>query len=253
MKGRRFVEKISEGLLFGSSMVTTVTVLFIIYFLVKSGIGLFFDKPVDSGHALALPASNPIQTLTAQQIKEIFNGEITNWKEVGWTDASIELLTLDELASFYTEEELGSNFERVPVCVQDYLSRHSYSIVYLDKSFFPASLNGHYVEVPRISLKDFFGGKEWYPTAEPAALFGLLPLLLGTLWVTFLAILIALPIGLITAIYMAEIASERMRQLWKPVIELLAGIPSVVYGFFGLVILVPFIQRLFQLPVGETA
>jgi len=96
-------------------------------------------------------------------------------------------------------------------------------------------------------------GREWYPTSVPVSRFGVLPLILGTLLVTFIAILFALPIGLITAIYMAEIASDRMRKLMKPVIELLAGIPSVVYGFFGLVVLVPAIQQVFKLPVGETA
>jgi phosphate transport system permease protein len=80
-----------------------------------------------------------------------------------------------------------------------------------------------------------------------------LPLILGTLLVSFFAILFALPIGLITAIYMAEVAGERFRNILKPTIELLAGIPSVVYGFFGLVVLVPAIQKKFNLPVGETA
>ena len=109
------------------------------------------------------------------------------------------------------------------------------------------------LHLPKISIIDFLFGREWYPTAVPTAQFGVLPLILGTLWVTFFAILFALPIGLVTAIYMAEIASERTRRILKPVIELLAGIPSVVFGFFGLVVLVPFIQQLFNLPVGETA
>ena len=84
-------------------------------------------------------------------------------------------------------------------------------------------------------------------------MFGILPIILGTLWVSLGAILIALPLGLATAIYMAEIAGNSVRNILKPLIELLAGIPSVVYGFFGLVIIVPFIQQLFNLPVGETA
>ena len=71
--------------------------------------------------------------------------------------------------------------------------------------------------------------------------------------VSFFAILFALPLGLAASIYLAEIAHERVRRILKPVIELLAGIPSVVYGFFGLVIIVPFVQRTFDLPVGETA
>ena len=82
---------------------------------------------------------------------------------------------------------------------------------------------------------------------------GVLPIILGTLWVSLVAIMIALPIGLATAIYMAEVANIRMRNILKPVIELLAGIPSVVYGFFGLVIIVPLVQKYFQLDTGQTA
>ena len=100
---------------------------------------------------------------------------------------------------------------------------------------------------------DFFGGKEWYPTATPAAQYGLLPLILGTLWVSLGAILLSLPFGIAVSVYLAEIATMRVRNFLKPVIELLAGIPSVVYGFFGLVVIVPFLQQTFQLPVGETA
>jgi phosphate transport system permease protein len=70
--------------------------------------------------------------------------------------------------------------------------------------------------------------------------------------VSLIAILIALPLGLATAIYMAEIANEKVRSVLKPLIELLSGIPSVVYGFFGLIVIVPLIQKVFDLPVGET-
>ena len=83
--------------------------------------------------------------------------------------------------------------------------------------------------------------------------YGLIPLLAGTLWVSLAAILIALPLGLSVAIYMAELADSRLRRMLKPVIELLAGIPSVVYGFFGLVAVVPLVRDVFDLPVGETA
>jgi phosphate transport system permease protein len=104
-----------------------------------------------------------------------------------------------------------------------------------------------------ILLSDFLGGTDWIPTATPSAQFGLMPLIMGTLWVSVFAILIALPLGLGVAIYLSELASDKIRKILKPTIELLAGIPSVVYGFFGLVILVPLIQKTLNLPVGETA
>ena len=87
----------------------------------------------------------------------------------------------------------------------------------------------------------------------PAPIFGLIPLLLGTLLVSIGAIALSLPFGVAVAIYMAEIANTKTRNLLKPIIELLAGIPSVVYGFFGLVVIVPLIQKTLDLPVGETA
>jgi phosphate transport system permease protein len=91
------------------------------------------------------------------------------------------------------------------------------------------------------------------PTATPAALFGVMPLILGTLWVSVFAIIIALPLGLGAAIYLSEVANEKTRKILKPTVELLSGIPSVVYGFFGLVVIVPLIQKALDLPVGETA
>ena len=77
--------------------------------------------------------------------------------------------------------------------------------------------------------------------------------MLGTLLVSIGAIVLSLPFGVAVAIYLAEIANKRTREILKPVIELLAGIPSVVYGFFGLVVIVPLIQKGLNLPVGETA
>lgn len=253
MNFKKSFEKIIEGVLFSSSTVTTVAVLFIIVFLFRSGIGLFNETPVESNYAIALNNSNPIKELNSKQIKDIFNGDITNWKELGGIDQDIELCTLDEIGSYYTEEEMGADFELLPLRVNDYVAQRPGVITYLDKKYYPQSFKGHYVDIAKISVSDFLLGDEWYPTTTPAAQYGVFPLIMGTLWVTFFAILFALPIGLVTAIYLAEIASERTRRVLKPLIELLAGIPSVVYGFFGLVVLVPFIQQVFELPVGETA
>ncbi|MDP4277983.1 MAG: phosphate ABC transporter permease subunit PstC [Bacteroidota bacterium] len=250
---RKLVEKFTEGILFSSSTVTTVTVLFIVYFLFKSGIGLFYDQPVDRDYTLSINASNPVKELSSAKIKAIFNGDITNWSQVGGKNEEIQLLTLDQIGSYYSEEQLGADYKNIPACVNDYISKNENVLAYFENKYYPAHFAGYKLTLPNISLKDFLLGKEWYPTSTPVAQFGVLPLILGTLWVTLLAILIAIPIGLVTAIYMAEIASERMRKILKPVIELLAGIPSVVYGFFGLAVLVPFIQHLFNLPVGETA
>jgi phosphate transport system permease protein len=253
MKIRKIVEKFTEGILFTSSTVTTIAVLFIVFFLFRSGVGLFSESPVEQGYTLAVNKSNPVGALNAKQIKAIFNGDITNWKEVGGKDQDIQLFTLDELSSAYTEEQLGASFEHISACVNDYVSKNDNVFAFFDSKHYPTHFSGRKLIVPKIGVWDFLTGREWYPTSVPVSRFGVLPLILGTLLVTFFAILFALPVGLVTAIYMAEIAGSRMRSVMKPVIELLAGIPSVVYGFFGLVVLVPAIQQVFGLPVGETA
>lgn len=100
-----------------------------------------------------------------------------------------------------------------------------------------------------VSVKDFIFGKYWYPTSDPPD-FGILPLILASLSVTILSAIIAIPLGVMTAIYLAEIASFRMREFVKPVVELLAALPSVVIGFFGMVIVAPFLQEIFDIPTG---
>ncbi len=92
----------------------------------------------------------------------------------------------------------------------------------------------------KYGFKSFLGGMDWYPTEKS---FGLLPMIAGSLMVTLGALVIGVPLGLACAVFLTEFTSKRSRRLIKPVIELLAGIPSVVYGFMGVVILVPFIRE----------
>ena len=99
------------------------------------------------------------------------------------------------------------------------------------------------------SLLDFLTGKFWYPTSVNKQ-FGLLPLFFGSLIVTAGAILFAVPLGIASAIYISEIAHPKVADFLKPFIEILAGIPSVVFGFFGLVVLVPIVQNSFQPAYG---
>ncbi len=99
---------------------------------------------------------------------------------------------------------------------------------------------------------DFMLGKKWYPISEPPQL-GILPLILGSLLVTLGAALISVPIGIACAVYIAEIAPLKIKEVLKAGIELLAAIPSVVLGFIGMVTLVPLVKNIFHLPTGLTA
>ncbi len=100
-----------------------------------------------------------------------------------------------------------------------------------------------------VSFKDFLFGKYWYPTSDPPS-FGILPLFLGSIYVTGLSSVFSIPLGVLTAIYLAEIASPKTRSIIKPIIELLAALPSVVIGFFGMVVVAPFLQKYLDLDTG---
>ena len=95
-----------------------------------------------------------------------------------------------------------------------------------------------------------FLGTRWYPTFD---LFGILPLVMGSVMVTVVAIAIALPLGVATAVFVREVAPHWAREVLKPMIEVLAGIPSVVLGFFGMTLIAPFIRETLGAPTGLTA
>jgi phosphate transport system permease protein len=99
-----------------------------------------------------------------------------------------------------------------------------------------------------ISIADFLTGRNWAPLFEPAS-FGVLPLIAGTLVVTACAALVCVPFGLGAAIYLSEYAQRRTRRVLKPILEILAGIPTVVYGYFAITFVTPRLQEI-GLPVG---
>lgn len=103
-----------------------------------------------------------------------------------------------------------------------------------------------------VSLGDFLGGHRWYPISEPAQ-FGILPLILGSCWVTAGAVALSVPIGIASALFVAEVATGWVKDVLKTGIELLAAIPSVVLGFVGLAVLAPAIKGVFHLSTGLTA
>ena len=235
-----------------SGFVTSLTIILIVLFLFSEALGLFSSKVVEDGYVLALNKSNPVAELSPREIKDVFDEEITNWSEVGGKDEPIELFRLEDAESRFTPEELGSSYEHVGACITRLVEQTPGMVAFVPRQFIVRPESVHLLADNSISPKDVFAGAEWFPTATPAPQFGFLPLIAGTLWVSFFAILFALPFGLAIAIYMSEVANPRVRNVLKPVVELLSGIPSVVYGFFGLIVIVPLLQQTFNLPVGES-
>lgn len=250
---KRYLELVIEKVMLLSGSITSLAIILIVIFLFKEGVGFFSSPQVEHGVSVVLNSSNIITRLSPDQMNAVFDGDVTNWKELGGDDTEIVVFHLNDVTNFVTEEELGAEMENLGPILTKIITEHPGMIAFYPTSVFQAGDGVKLLDTQGVDLNDFFIGKRWFPTSQPAPLFGVMPLILGTLWVSFFAILIALPFGLAVAIYLAELANSKVRKTLKPIIELLSGIPSVVYGFFGLIVVVPFIRDFFGLDVGETA
>lgn len=97
--------------------------------------------------------------------------------------------------------------------------------------------------IREIGLPDFLLGEKWKPGND---IYGIFPMILGSIYVTAGALIVGVPVGLLMAVFMARFCPKRLHRILKPMVDLLAGIPSIVYGFFGLVVIVPFVREHFK-------
>lgn len=98
--------------------------------------------------------------------------------------------------------------------------------------------------IAKIGVAEFLGGTDWFPTnSQPS--FGIFPMIVGSMYVTAGAIMIGVPVGLLTAVFLAKFCPKRLYKFVLPAVNLLAGIPSIVYGFFGMIVVVPFVRSVF--------
>jgi phosphate transport system permease protein len=103
-----------------------------------------------------------------------------------------------------------------------------------------------------VGLWDMVAGVSWYPTSKNAQ-YGFLPSEVGSLWVTFVALVLCVPLGVASAVFISEFAGRRVKEVSKAIIEFMAAIPSVVFGLIGLALLVPWVKETFQIDTGLTA
>lgn len=234
---KRGCSLIEAGIKLTGSLSSLIVILIVI-FLFKEGLGLFGNSTVENGYVIAVYRDNPLPSLNSEQILGIFDGEITRWSAVNPHGGKSPQ---GEITVAYNIDQALEQEDRTNM------------IAFLPKEYLAEVDDMKAVDCGNINFADFFAGKTWMPTAQPAPQFGVLPIILGTLMVSFAAIAIALPFALAAAVFLSEIADKRLYKLLKPAIELLSGIPSVVYGFFGLIVVVPIVQKTFGLDVGETA
>lgn len=234
---KRGLSLIEAGIKLTGSLSSLIVILIVI-FLFKEGLGLFGNSTVENGYVIAVYRDNPLSSLNSEQILGIFDGEITRWSAVNPHGGKSPQ---GEITVAYNIDQALEQEDRTNM------------IAFLPKEYLAEVDDMKAVDCGNINFADFFAGKTWMPTAQPAPQFGVLPIILGTLMVSFAAIAIALPFALAAAVFLSEIADKRLYKLLKPAIELLSGIPSVVYGFFGLIVVVPIVQKTFGLDVGETA
>jgi len=229
--------------------------------LFREGAGLFSSPAIEKNLVAAVHPSNPVSRLSEADLHALLQQKISRWSELGGPDVAVELLHINNLEKQLTqygvlpakakpEAVLGARYEGLAPVLDSLLERHPGLLLIVQPRFIPSSARR--VEVGTLSLGGFLAGRSWEPTRSPAPLFGALPLLWGTVLVTLGALLLALLLGPAVALYMAELAPAALYRWLKPAIELLAGIPSVVFGFIGLVVLVPNIREVFGLSSGST-
>ena len=160
------------------------------------------------GIAVIVNKSNTLDALTSKQVKNIFEGNVSTWEEIAMRIVFLLCAFLSVIA-----------------------------VIFVCKFIFQNGIPA----IEEIGFKNFIFGKTWKPSRE---IFGIFPMILGSIYVTAGAIIIGVPIGIFTAVFLAFYCPKRLYSIMKPVVNLLAGIPSIVYGFFCLVAVVPVIQKL---------
>ena len=135
--------------------------MLIVAFLFTEAFGLFNNKVIEDGYVLVLNKENEIRKLSSKEIKDIFDEEIVNWREVGGKDLPIKLFRLEDLTTYYSETELGESYEFASSKIETLIKNNPGIIAFIPRKFVENPQNVYVVEDQTISLKDVFVGTEW--------------------------------------------------------------------------------------------
>jgi phosphate transport system permease protein len=228
---RRRREKAVQIIFTVAGFACLITMALIVLFLIKEGFGIAFRSEIQemsisigSGNAVVLDfefekGKGPVEYLAYGEDPDI-----------------IDFIGGDQQRINEVKLEIQQAFNRVRGGADN--PRPALSVAHREETHFLPS-----------NISDFLLGRFWYPTHEQPE-FGILPLILGSLAVTLLSAMLAVPLGVGSALYLAVVAGDKTREIIKPLIELLSSLPSVVLGFIGIVVLAPLMQELLDVPTG---
>jgi len=238
-------DRLTIGTFRASALTIILTLAGILVFLVREGIPALTKKPFEDLR-FAVHPNNPVQKLSADQCRALFQ------KNLAWPDAGGPHTPVLPIHLYNLERYVGSQAtpEKIKAFL-DSVAQVTGILVALPPTWLPTSLRP--IRVEWSAWEALLGSTRWSPTYEPLPEVGLWPLLLGSLWVALLGLLITIPLGIAMAIYVAEFLPRTLYYPMKVLWEVVAGLPSVVVGFWGLVVLVPWLQKSFHLTTGETA
>ena len=151
---KKLLEKIVTGIITCSGFITSLIILLIVLFLFSEGFGLFSQKTIEDGYVLVVNKNNPVNELNAKQIKEIFDEDITNWKEVGGQDERIMPFRLDDMQKYFTEEELGDEYVNADKCIDELVNEHSGIVAFIPDAFINDKFTGKKLQEHQTSAMD---------------------------------------------------------------------------------------------------
>jgi len=231
---------------FRASAITIMLILLgIALFLFREGVPALTKQPFEE-LVFAVHPQNPLAQLSANEARALFQKSLT-WSALGGPDAPVIPVHLHNIDMYLKGVP---NPQRVRTFL-DSVANLSGVVMALPADWMPPHLKP--LRIRWSPWQQLWGPRRWSPTYEPLPEVGAWPLLLGSLWVALLGLLVTVPLGIVMAIFTAEFLSKRWYYPMKVLWEVVAGLPSVVVGFWGLVVLVPWLQRLFHLTTGETA
>jgi phosphate transport system permease protein len=261
---RTLKEDLIKNLFLALSITAIATLAGIAFFLFKEAAPTFIKPHAISIHTFVpvVHRDNPMwkKSISRARLRDVFTGKITGWKELGGEKERIlvvsysettpegkrwlnELLEGGVLAPGAVKVESAREMKRA-------ITRNKESAIgFLDREEIGRGIK-EFRLVKRVSLFEFLFGKSWYPPPNEPPSFQAFPIIFASIVVTFFSAIIAIPLGVGSAIYMSEIAHPKASEILKPVIELFAALPSVVIGFFGMVVVAPLLQKYFDIPTG---